>query len=67
MNTLKSIRKEHNLSQGELAKKSNVSIRSIQNYEQNHRNLNTADAIVVYQLAKALNTRMELLINQDLL
>ena len=41
-------------SQSELAKKSNVSLRSIQMYEQNNKDINKASVETVYKLSKAL-------------
>lgn len=53
-----------NLSQSELAKKSTVSVRMIQKYEQGGKNINKAQAETVYKLSKALGCTMEDLINK---
>ena len=59
MSKLKDIRTQVGLSQSELAEKSNVSIRMIQQYEQGIRNINKAQAETVYQLSKALSCKIE--------
>ena len=65
MNKLKEIRLANKLSQSQLAKKSEVSIRAIQKYEQQEVGINVAAAITVYKLAKALNVKMEDLIDTE--
>ena len=62
---LKEIRLANKLSQSQLAKKSEVSIRAIQKYEQKEVDINVAAAITVYKLAKALNVKMEDLIDTE--
>ena len=62
---LKEIRLANKLSQSQLAKKSEVSIRAIQKYEQQEVDINVAAAITVYKLAKALNVKMEDLIDTE--
>lgn len=52
-------RVERNLSQAQLAIKSNISVRTIQDYEQGKRKLEKAQAGTVKKLAKALNCTME--------
>lgn len=56
---LKSFRSTNGLSQNELARVSGVNSRSIQMYEQRHKNINKASAETVWRLAKALNCGME--------
>lgn len=56
---LKLYRLEAGLSQSELAEISSVPLRSIQQYEQNQKNINAAKAETVVKLAKALNTSVE--------
>lgn len=63
MNKLKEIRTQQGLSQSLLSKEANVSLRSLQAYEQGDRDLNKAQAETVYKLAKALNCKMEELID----
>lgn len=63
MNKLKEIRTQQGLSQSLLSKSSGVSLRMLQKYEQGDRDLNKAQAETVYKLAKALNCRMEELID----
>ena len=48
-----------NLSQKALAAKSGVSVRMIEQYEQGRKDINRASSATLYQLAKALNCRME--------
>lgn len=63
MNKLKEKRMQRKLSQSQLAKASGVSLRMLQKYEQGDRDLNKAQAKTVYKLAKALNCKMEELID----
>lgn len=63
MNKLKEKRMQRKLSQSQLAKASGVSLRMLQKYEQGDRDLNKAQAETVYKLAKALNCKMEELID----
>ena len=63
MNKLKEIRTQQGLSQSLLSKEANVSLRALQAYEQGDRDLNKAQAETVYKLAKALNCKMEELID----
>lgn len=59
---LTDIRKKRGLTQAELAEASNVSCRTIQEYEQGRSDLNKASVMTVYQIAKALNCTIEDLI-----
>lgn len=59
MNNLKRIRLENKLSQSKLSKLSGVNFRSIQDYEQEKLNINSAKAITIYKLSKTLNCKME--------
>lgn len=59
MKNLKWWRLQRNMSQKQLAEASGVSIRMIQYYEQGVNDINKAEAFTVYRLAKALETRME--------
>jgi DNA-binding XRE family transcriptional regulator len=61
---LKRIRMEANLSQTELAKRSGVSLRSIQMYEQKNKDINQANVTSLYMLSKALNCNIEDLIEK---
>jgi transcriptional regulator with XRE-family HTH domain len=54
MTNLKRIRGEKNISQSKLSEISGVNIRLIQDYEQEHKQINNAKAISVYRLAEAL-------------
>ena len=61
---LKRIRITYGFTQAELAKRSGVSLRSIQMYEQRNKNINKASADTMYRLAKALGCTMEDLIER---
>lgn len=65
MSNLKKIREINNLSQGQLAKISDVNVRMIQYYEQGVKDINRASVITIYKLAKALNVSIEDLIEMD--
>ena len=56
---LKNLRLNAGLSQTELADIADVPVRTIQQYEQNQKNINAAKAETVVKLAKALNTSVE--------
>ncbi|MBR1478599.1 MAG: helix-turn-helix transcriptional regulator [Lachnospiraceae bacterium] len=59
---LKAYRQRFNMSQSELAEKSGVSLRMIQNYEQRRKNINKAQGDTLLSLARALHCNMEELI-----
>lgn len=59
---LTEIRKKRGLTQAELAEASNVSYRTIQEYEQERSDLKKASVSTVYQIAKTLNCTIEDLI-----
>ena len=59
---LKRIRTLYGCTQAELAKRSNVSLRSIQMYEQRNKDINKASAETVLSLAKVLGCTMEYLL-----
>lgn len=61
---LKRIRTVYGCSQAELASLSGVSLRSVQMYEQRHKDINKAGAETVYRLAKALGCSVEDLIEK---
>lgn len=52
------------LSRAQLAERSDVSLRSIQMYEQRNKNINKASAESIYRMAKALGCAMEDLIEK---
>lgn len=56
---LKRIRVAYGCTQSELAKKADVSLRSIQMYEQRNKDINKASVDTVYRLAKALGCTTE--------
>lgn len=59
LNNLKRIRTEMRYSQSQLAKESGVEKAMIQFYEQGVRDINKAQAITLYKLAKALECSVE--------
>lgn len=61
---LKRIRVAYGCTQAELAKKADVTLRSIQMYEQRNKDINKASVDTVYRLAKALGCTMEDLIEK---
>ena len=61
---LKRIRTAYGYTQAELAQRSNVSLRSIQMYEQRNKDINKASVDTVYRLAKVLGCTMEDLIEK---
>ena len=61
---LKRIRTAYGCTQTELAKRSGVSLRSIQMYEQRNKDINKAGADTVYRLAKVLGCTVEDLIEK---
>lgn len=61
---LKRIRTAYGCTQSELAKSSDVSLRSIQMYEQRGKDINKASVETVYRLAKALGCTVEDLIER---
>lgn len=63
MNKLKEIRTQQGLSQSLLSKEANVSLKTLQAYEQGDRDIKKAQAKTLYKLAKALNCKMEELID----
>lgn len=62
---LKEIRLSRGLSQSQLAKLSDVKIGMIQKYEQGYKDINKAQVITVYKLSKALECRIEDLIETE--
>lgn len=63
---LKRIRTVYGCTQAELAKRSGISLRSIQMYEQRNKNINKASADTIYRLAKVLGCTMEDLIEKQI-
>ena len=56
---LKRIRTAYGCTQAELAKRSGVSLRSIQMYEQRNKDINKASVEAIYRIAKVLGCAME--------
>lgn len=61
---LKRIRTYYGCTQAELARRSGVSLRSIQMYEQRHKDINKASAEAVYRISRVLGCTMEDLIEK---
>ena len=61
---LKRIRTTYGFTQTELAKRSGVSLRSIQMYGQRNKNINKTSVDTIYKLARALGCTMENLIER---
>ncbi|MEW4411094.1 helix-turn-helix transcriptional regulator [Clostridium sp. AN503] len=61
---LKRIRTAYGFTQAELAKRSGVSLRSVQMYEQRNKDINKASADTLYRLARVLGCTMEDLIEK---
>lgn len=65
MSKLKKARLEAGLSQSQLAKISDLKLRTIQSLESGARDINKTQAGNVYKLSKFLNCTMEELLEQD--
>jgi DNA-binding transcriptional regulator YiaG len=61
---LKRIRSAYGCTQAELAKRSGVTLRSIQMYEQRNKNINKASADALYRISKVLGCSMESLLEK---
>ena len=59
MNNLQRIRKERGMSQGQLAEAAGISVRTLQSYEQGHRDINGMAGLTLYKLANTLGVDME--------
>ena len=66
MNNLKYYRKRAKLTQAELAKSVDISHRTLQDYEQDHKPLAKAAAITVLNMARTLGCTVEDLIDKEL-
>lgn len=62
---LEKIRRAAGMTREDLAKKSDVSIRTIGNYEQRVSNINHAQCIIVLRLAEALGVSVQKILNKD--
>lgn len=62
---LKRIRSSYGCTQSELAKRSGVSLRSIQMYEQRNKDINKASAETLFRIARALGCTMENLLEKQ--
>ena len=59
MTKLKEKRLERGFTQHELSIRSDVKLRTIQEYEQGRKDINKAESLTVYKLSKGLGCRME--------
>lgn len=64
---LMQIRKARGFSRKELAERSGINLRSLQDYEQGHKNISSAKGETLYRLSLALGCRMEELLDENLL
>lgn len=64
---LKALRTLAGLSQSELATQADVSVRTIQQYEQRQKDINKAQAVTLLRLARTLNCKVEDLMEKVLL
>lgn len=62
-NKLKKIRTNRGITQCGLATLTNVNVRMIQKYEQGERDINKASGETLYKLSRALNCKIEDIIN----
>ena len=62
---LKRIRKFYGCTQAELARRSGVSLRSIQMYEQRNKDINQASAEALYRISRVLGCTMENLLEKQ--
>ena len=65
MSKLQNIRNEKGLSQGKLAKESEISVRMIQNYEQGTNDLNGAKLSTLLKLCLALNCSLSDILDDE--
>lgn len=65
MNKLKQIRKIKGLTQSELADKCNISVKSIQAYEQESRKLEKANKNTILKICEVLNCKINDIIESE--
>lgn len=65
MSKLQDARKAAGLSQSKLAEASGINLRILQYYEQGKNDINKAQALTVYKLARALNVNIEDILEID--
>lgn len=67
-NVLKKLRETQGLSQGQLAQKTGISVRTLQSYEQGSRDINGASLSTLVDLAIALKCKLtDILSDQELI
>ena len=62
---LKFMREYKGMTQAELAKRSGVSLRAIQSYEQGYKDINKAQVVTVLKISEALECNVYEIINFD--
>ena len=62
---LKRIREETGISQSQLADQCEMSVRTLQHYEQGNKDINKAAAETLYRIAKVLNCKIVDLLELD--
>lgn len=65
MSKLQDARKAAGLSQSKLAEVAGINLRILQYYEQGKNDINKAQALTVYKLARALNVNIEDILEID--
>ncbi len=65
MPNLKEIRKNTGLTQRQLATFAGVSFRTLQDYEQGYKDINKAQALTVYKIARVLGCKVEDLLEPE--
>lgn len=64
MSKIQDLRLKKGLSQSQLAKLTNMSVRTLQELEQEHRDINKTAVLTVFNIAKALDVTVEQLIGK---
>lgn len=65
MTKLRELTQAAGITQKDLAEKSGVPLRAVQDYSQGHKSINGAAAITVYKLARALGVTVEDLLEDE--
>ena len=65
MTKLRKITQDADITQRELSERSGVPLRAVQDYSQGHKPINSAAAITVYKLARALGVTVEDLLEDE--
>lgn len=65
MSNLQKMRNKRGLSQSQLAKAANINVRTLQNYEQNERDINGAKITTLIDVSKALNCKISDILSDE--